>query len=171
MLDNARAFIWLRQLFGPEGDAVAGSEQSRTLSVLSESESVTAVCQLIGVSSMGFAGGGAGDRAACARVVEQCQSNVGGALGLDEDDAGGDLALPVPGGDARALLGCPVTFAELDGCIAAVLTRGRDTYGASVSCDMPTLPDVNALVLFAVPACIGVVLRCPELLSLGPSGQ
>ncbi len=152
------------RLFGVEGDV----EPSRTLSVLSESESVAAVCRLLGVSSMSFAGGGGGDRAACERVVEQCESNVGGVLGLAEDDGGGGVALPVPGGDASALLGCPVTFAELDGCLAAVVTRGRDTYGASVSCDMPTLPDVNALVLFAVPACFGVVLRCPALLSLGP---
>ena len=72
-----------------------------------------------------------------------------------------------PAGDLQGLLGCPVTVTELDGCVAQILERARDSYAADVSCESASPPEVDPAFLVTVPACFGVVLRCPELLSLG----
>lgn len=71
------------------------------------------------------------------------------------------------GGDLQEWLGCPVTVVELDACVAQILERGRDSYAGDVSCETTALPEIDPALLLAVPACFGVVLRCPELLSLG----
>jgi hypothetical protein len=146
-------------------------EPSRTLAILSEPESLDAVCRLIGVQSLnGVVGADAA--ATCSQVVEQCRSAVGGFLEQVDDAEGagtGEAATPgaVPEGNLQALLGCPVTVTELDGCVAQILERGRDTYAADVSCESASPPEVDPAFLFTVPACFGVVLRCPELLSFG----
>jgi hypothetical protein len=147
-------------------------EPSRTLAILSEPESLDAVCRLIGVQSLNGAAPGADAAATCSQVVEQCRSAVGGFLEQVDDTeaaATGEAAPPgaVPEGDLQALLGCPVTVTELDGCVAQILERSRDTYAADVSCESVEPPEVDPAFLFTVPACFGVVLRCPELLSLG----
>jgi hypothetical protein len=126
---------------------------------------------LIGVQSLnGVAGADAA--ATCSQVVEQCRSAVGGFLEqADEAETapGGEAAGSgaAPEGDLQGLLGCPVTLTELDGCVAQILERGRDTYAAGVSCESASPPEVDPAFLFTVPACFGVVLRCPELLSFG----
>jgi hypothetical protein len=132
---------------------------SRTFEVLSERTSLDVVCRFIGVSSA--AGTGAADREACSSVVEDCRANVDAVLGAEGDAP----PLGLPPTDLEALLGCPLTLTELDSCIAAALERGIDQYGSSIGCDMPAPPAVNTIALFASPACIGVVLRCPELIA------
>ena len=132
---------------------------SRTFEVLSEQSSLDVVCRFIGVSSV--AGTAGADRAACASAVEDCRSNVEAVLGSD----GEAPPLGLPPTDLEALLGCPLTLPELDGCIAAALERGIDQYGSSIGCDMPALPAVNTLALFASVDCIGVALQCPELIA------
>jgi hypothetical protein len=132
---------------------------SRTFEVLSEQGSLDVVCRFIGVSSV--AGTAAADRAACASLVDDCRSNVEAALGSDGDAP----PLGLPPTDLEALLGCPLTLPELDGCLAAALERGIDQYGSSIGCDMPALPTVNTIALFASVDCIGVALQCPELIA------
>jgi hypothetical protein len=131
--------------------------ESRTFAVLSERESLDAVCRLFGVSSAG-----AGGAAACSNVVESCRANVEGLLGPAGSEA---PALEVPAASLEPLLGCPLSLAQLDGCIGRALERSVEEYGGSVSCDMPALPEVDALELFASPECLSVVLLCPDLLA------
>jgi hypothetical protein len=131
---------------------------SRTFEVLSEQSSLDVVCRFIGVSSV--AGTAAADRAACSSAVEDCRSNVEAVLG--DGDA---PPLGLPPASLEALLGCPLTLPELDGCLAAALERGIDQYGDAIGCDMPALPAVNTLALFASVDCIGVALQCPELIA------
>jgi hypothetical protein len=90
-----------------------------------------------------------------------------GAGAGSADGASADDAALVPDPDLEELLGCPLRLTELDGCVAQVLERGRDSYAADVSCETTTPPDVDPAFLLTVPACLGVVLRCPELLGLG----
>jgi hypothetical protein len=137
---------------------------SRTLAVLVQPETLDAACRLIGVSSRNVAGSTA-SVATCVRVVEECQSTTRGVLapGDSEGGVGPDLGE----GDLDELLGCPVTVVELDACVAQILERGRDRYASDVSCETTTLPEIDPAFLLAVPACFGVVLQCPQLLSLG----
>jgi hypothetical protein len=131
--------------------------ESRTFAVLSERESLDAVCRLFGVSSAG-----AGGAAVCSNVVESCRANVEGLLGPAGSEAPG---LEVPAASLEPLLGCPLSLAQLDGCIGRALERSVEEYGSSVSCDMPALPEVDTLALFASPECLSVVLLCPDLLA------
>jgi hypothetical protein len=132
---------------------------SRTFEVLSDESSLDVVCRFIGVSSV--AGTATADREACSSAVDDCRSNVEAVLG-----SGGEAApLGLPPTDLEALLGCPLTLPELDGCIAAALERGIDQYGSAIGCDMPELPVVNTIALFASVDCIGVALQCPELIA------
>ena len=124
--------------------------ESRVFSVLARPESVDAVCRLIGVSAGRRAPGG------CADVVEGCRDSLGSALA---DRPAPDL----PDRDLEALFGCPLTVAQLDGCIAGVLERGVATYGSSVGCEMPAPPPIDTLALFATPQCLTVALFCPDL--------
>ena len=137
---------------------------SQILAVLAEPETLDVACRFIGVSSRNVAGSSA-SVASCERVVEQCQSTVG-VLGR-QDVEGGAVGPDLGDGDLQGLLGCPVTVVELDACIAQILERGRDRYASDVSCETTTLPEIDPAFLLTVPACFGVVLRCPELLSLG----
>jgi hypothetical protein len=125
---------------------------SRVFAVLSRPESVDAVCRLIGVSAPPGAQGG------CAGAVDACRTSLGGVLG-------GRPAPELPSRDLEPLLGCPLTLAQLDGCIAGVLERGVATYGSAVGCDMPAPPAVDPLALFASPECLAVALFCPELVA------
>jgi hypothetical protein len=136
------------------------AEDNHTLGVLSMPGSLDAVCRFIGVSSV--SGAGSGDRRECSQVVDDCRGNVQAALGVADAPA-------LPPTDLSLLLGCPLKLTELDACVAAALERGIDTYGSSVGCDMPALPAVDPIRLFASPDCIAVVLQCPELIaSLAP---
>jgi hypothetical protein len=137
--------------------------ESRTFAVLSERESLDAVCRLLGVSSVARQPG-AGE-AACAQVVEGCRSNIEALLG---PPGGEGPALGVPSGNLEPVLGCPLSFSVLDGCVAQVLERSVEAYGSSVSCDMPALPEVDTLELLASPECLSVVLLCPDLIGLAP---
>lgn len=130
--------------------------QSRTFAVLSERESLDAMCRLIGVSS-------AGGQATCAEVVERCRANVDALLG---SPGAAPPALAVPNASLEPLLGCPLSFAQLDRCVGGALERSVDAYGSSVSCETPALPEVGALELFASPECLSVVLSCPDLLTM-----
>jgi hypothetical protein len=146
----------------PEEEAIPLEPEptaSRTFEVLSDQSSLDVVCRFIGVSSV--AGTAGADRAACASAVDDCRSNVEAVLGSEGDAP----AIGLPPADLEALLGCPLTLPELDGCIAAALERGIDQYGSSIGCDMPALPAVNTLALFASVDCIGVALQCPELIA------
>jgi hypothetical protein len=137
--------------------AADAPEESRTLAVLAQPEALDTLCQLIGVSGLS---GSAGDVASCARVVERCQSGLGGFV----EATGGEA--PAPRADLQQVLGCPLTLSELDGCVAEALERSRDTYSGTLSCEAEPPPQVDPAFLFAVPACLGVVLRCPQLLTL-----
>ena len=133
--------------------------ESRTFGVLSERTSLDVVCRFIGVSSVAGTEAG-GDPAACSAVVDDCRDNVDAVLGSDDGAAVG-----LPATDLEGLLGCPLTLPELDGCIGSALERGIEQYGSSIGCDMPALPAVNAIALFASADCLGVALRCPELIA------
>jgi hypothetical protein len=142
-----------------EGEAAEdpGADDSRVFDVLERPESLDALCRVIGVS---VAGGGPG----CAGVVESCREGLGGAL-LDRP------AQTLPSGDLAPLFNCPLTVAQLDGCIASVLERGVAAYGGDVGCGQPALPEVDTFTLFASPECLAVALFCPDLAaSLGGGG-
>ncbi len=93
-------------------------------------------------------------------MVEQCRGGVQAVLG-----SGGAAGIELPTRSLEPLLGCPLSLAQLDACIAGVIERSLETYGSAVSCDMPALPDVDSARLFASPECLSVVLLCPELLT------
>jgi hypothetical protein len=130
--------------------------ESRTLSVLAEPDSLDAMCRLIGVSSTR---GGQGGRDACAGAVERCQGDVRSWLGSDDAPS-----VDVPRGDLQELVGCPLTFAQLDACVGDALARSVARYGDSIGCDQPAPPPVDTLALFASPECLAVVVLCPQLI-------
>jgi hypothetical protein len=129
--------------------------ESRTLSVLAQPDSLDAMCRLIGVSSTR----GRGGREACSGAVERCQDDVRAWLG-----EGGAPPRGVPGGDLQQLVGCPLTFAQLDACVGDALARSVASYGDSIGCDRPAPPAVDTLALFASPQCLTVAVLCPQLL-------
>jgi hypothetical protein len=150
-------------LTGPESESVplepeSGVEDSRTFAVLSAPESLDAVCRFIGVSSM--SGSGSNDPQACSEVVEECRGNLSAALGTSEP-----MGLGLPQADLEPLFGCPLTLAQLDACIGAVLERSIEEYGGSLGCEMPALPAVDTIRLFASADCIAVAFQCPELIA------
>jgi hypothetical protein len=130
--------------------------ESRTLSVLAQPDSLDAMCRLIGVSSTR---GGRGGPAACAGAVERCQADLKSWLGSD-----GAPAASVPRGDLQELVGCPLTFAQLDACVGDALERSVASYGDSIGCDQPAPPALDTLALFASPQCLTVVVLCPQLI-------
>jgi hypothetical protein len=150
------------------------AESTRTLAVLAEPESLDALCRLIGVSGLsGASGSAASAMASCERVVEGCRSGVADLLNSRQvaSDAAtsgtGVSAEPAaPDVDLGQLLGCPISSTELDGCLARVLERSRDTYSEGLSCEAPAAPEIDPAFLVAVPECLIVVLRCPQLLTL-----
>jgi hypothetical protein len=153
----------MTRLTPPESDGLelapeTAVEQSRTFEVLAAPESLDAVCRLLGVSSAG--GSGSGDPAECAGVVAECRSDVAAVL-----DGGGAPNLGVPEASLEPLFGCPLTVAQLDACIGAVLERGIEEYGSSIDCSMAALPTVDPIRLLAAPACLVVVLQCPTLVA------
>lgn len=131
--------------------------ESRAFGVLSRPDSLDAVCRFIGVSSVT----GTDDRTACSQVVDDCRDNVSTAFGTGVEGSAPGL----PPGDLQALLGCPLTLAQLDGCIGAALERGIDEYGSAIGCDMAALPTVDPIRLLASPDCLVVVLQCPQLIA------
>lgn len=149
----------------PEEEAAPSEPEpapSRTLGVLSERTSLDVVCRWIGVSSV--AGTGAGDSGACSAVVEDCRAGVEDVLG-----SGDAPTVSLPPVDLEGLFGCPLTLPELDGCIGAALERGVEQFDA-IDCDTPAPPPLTTFALFASAECLGVALRCPELLA-GLAGQ
>jgi hypothetical protein len=135
----------------------ANAEDSRTFAVLSTPESLDAVCRFIGVSSV--SGSSVGDRQVCSGVVEECRSNVA-ALGTSEP-----MEIALPEADLEPLFGCPLTLAQLDACVGAVVARSIEEYGSSLDCEMPALPAVDLIRLFASADCIVVAIQCPELVA------
>jgi hypothetical protein len=133
------------------------AETSRTLAVLAQPEALDTLCQLIGVSGLS---GAPGDAASCAQAVERCQSGVGSFVAATQGE------VPAPQADLEQLLGCPLKLSDLDACTAQVLERSRDTYSGTLSCDAAPPRQIDPAFLFAVPSCLGVVLRCPQLLTL-----
>jgi hypothetical protein len=147
------------------------SESTRTLAVLAEPESLDALCRLIGVSSLSGASEGSASEdavARCDRVVDGCRGNVADFLESRQaaSDAAASGAASPPDVDLGQLLGCPVSSADLDACLAQVLERSRDTYSDTLSCQAPSAPEIDPAFLVAVPECLIVVLRCPQLLTL-----
>jgi hypothetical protein len=130
--------------------------ESHTLSVLAEPDSTDAVCRLIGVSTMR---GDRSGRDGCSAAVERCQSDLRAVLG-----AGDTPQVGVPSGDLEQLVGCPLTFAQLDACVGDALARGVASYGDDVGCDEPAPPAIDTLALFASPQCLTVVVLCPRLI-------
>jgi hypothetical protein len=136
--------------------------ESRAIGVLSRPDSLDAVCRFIGVSSVT----GTDDRTACTRVVDDCRDNVSTVFGTEGSNA---PAPGLPSANLQELLGCPLTLAQLDACIGAVLERGIAEYGSSIGCDMPALPAVDPIRLLVSPDCFVVALQCPQLIaSLAP---
>jgi hypothetical protein len=129
-------------------------EGSRIWEVLTEPESIDALCRIAGVSAPG---GGMLD---CGEIVDQCREAAGALETLGSFGAG---AAP-PDADLEPLLGCPITASQLDVCLAQVLERGIELYGDGVTCGAEAAPDVDAASLLLVPGCLVVALRCPDLL-------
>ena len=142
-----------------------GSETpaSQTLQRLGEPDSVEAACRLVGVAATNL-GPAAPDAASrCEAVVDDCRDTLAGF------EAPADVE--VPDGNLEALLGCELSLAELDACVAGVIGNARDAYAGSLDCGAATAPAPDALGLLASPACFIVALRCPQILmSLGALG-
>ena len=136
---------------------------SETLRRLGEPDTVEVACQLIGRATTNLASAGTDAANECETVVDDCRDTLAGV------DAAGDVALPDE--SLAALLGCELTLAQLDTCLADVLGNARDAYQSSLSCSAAPAPGLDALGLVASPACFIVALRCPQLLaSLGGLG-
>jgi hypothetical protein len=140
---------------------------SQTLELLGEPDTVDVSCNLIGLAARNLMQGRAGGADPCAAVVDNCQS----ALGPLEGGSGGAGDLPLPDGDLQSLLGCPLTFTELDACVADILTSARDSYSGTLSCSAESAPPLDTLALAATPACFIAALRCPELLAALGNGN
>ena len=142
----------------PESEAPA----SQTLQRLGEPDSIDAACRLVGVAATNL--GAAGPDTSCEAVVDDCRDTLAGL------DTAADVELP--DGNLGALLGCELTLAELDACLADVLGNARDSYASSLSCAAAPAPAIDALGLIASPGCLIVALRCPQILtSLGALGS
>jgi hypothetical protein len=134
---------------------------SQTLELLGEPDTVDVSCNLIGLAARNLMQGRAGGEDPCDAVVDNCQN----ALGPLEARSDGTGDVPLPDGDLQNLLGCPLTFPELDACVADILTGARDMYSGTLSCSTESAPTLDTLALAATPACFIAVLRCPELLA------
>lgn len=151
---------------GTDETRIKGAEPgtSRTLTVLTDPASVDALCRVLGLSSRAALGGAE----ACHGFVERCNEAIGWLLGSDDPGAApaettnGELADV----DLSPLLGCSVTAAQVDACLAGLIERGRDVYGAQVSCDVAALPALDVAEIGIAPGCLTVALRCPELIGL-----
>ena len=133
---------------------------SQTLELLGEPDTVDVACRLVGVAVANLGTPGPDPASTCEAAVDDCRDALVGF-----DGAGG---VELPDSNVGALLGCELTLAQLDACLAGVLGRARDTYAGSLSCDAAPAAGVDALGLLASPACLIVGLRCPQLLmSLG----
>ena len=145
---------------GLSADSEAPS--SETLRLLGEPDTVEVACRLIAAATTNRAAGP--DSAnECEAVVDDCRDTLAAV------DAVGDVALPDQ--NLAALLGCELTVAQLDACVADVLGNARDAYQGSPGCSAAPAPGLDALGLVASPACFIVGLRCPQLLtSLGGLG-
>ena len=93
----------------------------------------------------------------CAEVVDQCRVVASVLGGVGAGPAAPDV-------DLEPILGCPVSASQLDVCLAQVLERGIELYGADVACGAQALPEVDPASLALVPGCVVVALRCPDLL-------
>jgi hypothetical protein len=129
-------------------------EGSRIWEVLTDPESIDALCRLVGVSARGTA------MLDCDETVEQCR-DVASAL---ETLGGFGSGVAAPDVDLEPLLGCPVSASQLDVCLAQALERGIELYGDAVTCAAMATPEVEIASLALVPGCIAVVLSCPDLL-------
>lgn len=129
-------------------------EASRIWEVLTEPDSIDALCRIAGVSAQGA---GMVD---CDEIVDQCRDVAGALETLGSFGAG---AAPADA-DLEPLLGCPITASQLDVCLAQVLERGIELYGEGVTCGAEAVPEVDAASLVLVPGCLAVALRCPDLL-------
>ena len=126
-------------------------------------DTVEVACQLIGRATTNLASAGTDAANECETVVDDCRDTLAGV------DAAGDVALPDE--SLAALLGCELTLAQLDTCLAGVLGNARDAYQSSLSCSAAPAAGLDALGLVASPACFIVALRCPQLVaSLGGPG-
>lgn len=133
---------------------------SQTLELLGEPDTVDVSCNLIGLAARNLMQGRAGAADPCDAVVDNCQNALAPLEG--STGAGGP---PLPDGDLQNLLGCPLTFPELDACVADILTGARDMYAGTLSCSAESAPALDTLALAATPACFIAALRCPELLA------
>lgn len=129
-------------------------EGSRIWQVLTEPESIDALCRIAGVSAQGAG------MVECDEIVDQCRAAAGALEALESFGAG---AAP-PDADLEPILGCPITASQLDVCLAQVLERGIELYGDGVTCGTEAAPEVDATSLVLVPGCLVVGLRCPDLL-------
>ena len=128
-------------------------DESRIWEVFTDPDSIDALCRIAGVS----AGGAQGAMADCDAIVDQCRDVASVLGGLGAGPATPDV-------DLEPLLGCPLSASQLDVCLAQVLERGIELYGADVACGAQALPEVDPASLALVPGCIVVALRCPDLL-------
>jgi hypothetical protein len=156
--DTDTTTLTVEQTEGSSLEPESPTGESRAFDVLSQPESLDAVCRFIGVSSAT----GTGDRTTCTQVVDDCRDNVSTVFGAE---GSGATEPGLPSANLEALLGCPVTLAQLDACIGAALERGIDEYGSAIGCDMPALPVVDPIRLLASPDCFVVALQCPQLIA------
>jgi hypothetical protein len=146
----------------PEGQpGGAGSEtsppDSQTLELLAEPETVDVTCRWIGALTRNLPRG-SDPTSTCEAVVEDCKGALGGLGTLS--------GVTLPDSDLSGLLGCPLTFSELDACLADILTGARESYTDSLGCSPAASTEaLDALSFAATPACFIAALRCPELLT------
>lgn len=133
--------------------------ESQTLEVLQGEEFQEAACKLAAINGAGMQAG-----LSCEEVIDDCLQAV-----AELDAATLESSLPIPS-DFEALADCDATAAELDACIAQLVTVVVDT-SEDLECGVDAgLPEFGPEALASAPACLIVLLKCPDLLDLSMMG-
>lgn len=135
----------------PEEDFDLGD--SRTLDVLQDEEVLDNLCNAAGLAALDANAGIEG----CEAAIAQCRETVNAPP--DGDELPASVALPQ---DLAALLGCPVTTAELDACVADLIVIASESL-SEVSCEAPQVAPLEPVDLLGALSCAPIFLQCPEL--------
>jgi hypothetical protein len=159
---------------------------SPSLNALADPETRDALCTWAGLTAESQAEEGAAGQD-CETVSAQCRLAVGVAVlagdfltlapeafGAPDDGAPDDGAPDDAPIDLEPLLGCPVSVEEVDACAAELiaLIARRSPEGGGCGTAAPAALELGLADVFALGSCIGVALRCPDLLQgfLAPAG-
>lgn len=151
-------------LFEPEPEPVELAEPSgsRTLAALAEPATREAFCGWVGVTAASLPLGTAG-ALDCGEVVSRCReaASAPGLMGAPEAQA--DLL--GMSSNLEAVLGCPATLGEIDGCVAELIETVVARYPQGPACgEAEPIEPLGLEDLPSLSSCVQVGLKCPELL-------